>query len=379
MRLNVVFKVVFLGALFTLAPFLFNIFTDGQEPIRFSKEMFVCLMGLIPISILIWKKTRASLACAFLLIGANMCMTGFGPAQHYNFVSIMLTLSAVIPLIGIEYDELKTLTEWIGISGFLMSCWALMQYLFGYDPFFHYINDFETHLPVGFMGQQTVLGPYLAMTFACAMFTGQHILAAFIMFAIYGTNSSFSYMCLGVVFYFMCFHVFNKWKMLALNMVCAIISVFVVYKVMDGSNQVELFLPHGRLLAWKEIFGVMEKFSFNQHLFGTGIGTFKFIFTRMESEWLIRNIGYYLQAHNEFLQVYFELGAVGLSVFLWLILDATYLIIKKRSPMIDCWAAIFFIVLANSLGSFPLHLQPHGLFFLASFIVIATAKERHHN
>jgi hypothetical protein len=372
-------KIIYLGALFTVTPFLFNVFTDGQEPIRFSKELFICLAGLIPLSVLIWKKTRLSLACAFLYVGANMCLTGFGPAQHYNFIGIALSLSALIPLIGIEYLDLKKLTEWIGVSGFLMSCWALMQYLFGYDPFFKYINDFETHLPVGFMGQQTVLGPYLAMTFACAVFTRQHILASFIMFGIYATNSSFSYLCLCVVFYFMCFHVFSKWKILAVNAVGAIASVFVVYKVLDGSNNIELFLPHGRLLAWKEIFGVIDKFSLNQHLFGTGVGTFKFIFTRMESEWLIRNIGLYLQAHNEFIQAYFELGLAGLLIFFWIIVDATLIVIKNRSAMTDCWAAIFFIVLANSLGSFPLHLQPHGLFFLASFLIIATHKERPHN
>jgi len=128
-----------------------------------------------------------------------------------------------------------------------------------------------------------------------------------------------------------------------------------------------------RLLMWRTTLQmIIEK-----PLLGSGIGTFEMNYLDYQAEFLKRN-PYYIkysgkarEAHNEYLQMWAELGLVGLGVFLSIIFVFYNLIInyfkkehndKKRITVLGLLMGIT-CFLIHSLFTFPLHVPALGSAF----------------
>ena len=125
-------------------------------------------------------------------------------------------------------------------------------------------------------------------------------------------------------------------------------------------------------------------------LFGSGIGTYKYNSLRYQARFLEqgqnRSIYPYIFAtktHNEYLQLWAELGIVGLGIFIWLIISYFYYGLRfikrvknryKQGIIIGLMGAVI-AVLIDGIFGFPLHLPATiVLFWLALALTIVTIK-----
>ena len=138
-----------------------------------------------------------------------------------------------------------------------------------------------------------------------------------------------------------------------------------------------------RIAIWK-FTGMMIK---DHPILGSGIGTYKYNTLRYQAEFFeqgnnrsIYPYGFADKAHNEYIQLWAELGTIGLAIFLWLII--AYFIYgirclkrekdkQKQGIMIGLMGAVV-AFLADCFFWFPLHLSSNlSLFWL--FIGLTTA------
>jgi len=128
------------------------------------------------------------------------------------------------------------------------------------------------------------------------------------------------------------------------------------------------FTSGGRIYIWK-FTGLMIK---DHPILGTGIGTYKYNTLRYQAKFLEqgdnRSIYTYRwadKAHNEYLQLWAELGTIGLAIFLWFIIiyfnqGIRYLKRQKdeqkQGITIGLMGAIV-AVLVDGIFGFPLHLS----------------------
>jgi len=168
----------------------------------------------------------------------------------------------------------------------------------------------------------------------------------------------------------------------------------VIYKIKSRISVSQLiqnsYTIRSRITNWK-FTTLMIK---DNPLLGSGIGTYKYNSLRYQARFLEQgeNRSIYpsifaTKAHNEYLQLWAELGIVGLGIFIWLIISYFYYglrfikrVIKrvknryKQGIIIGLMGAVV-AVLIDSIFGFPLHLPATiVLFWLALALTIVTIK-----
>ena len=124
----------------------------------------------------------------------------------------------------------------------------------------------------------------------------------------------------------------------------------------------------GRRIAIWKFTGMMIK---ERPILGSGLGTFKYNSLRYQAKFFeqgdnrsIYPFGYADKAHNEYLQLWAELGTIGLAIFLWLIVAYFNYGIRylkrekdeqKQGIMIGLMGVVV-AVLVDGIFGFPLHL-----------------------
>jgi O-antigen ligase/Tfp pilus assembly protein PilF len=152
------------------------------------------------------------------------------------------------------------------------------------------------------------------------------------------------------------------------------------------SQLTQSFPISSRMAIWK-FTTLMIK---DNTLLGSGIGTYKYNSLRYQAKFLKqgqnRSIYPYVFAtktHNEYLQLWAELGIIGLGIFIWLIISYFYYGLKfikrvknryKQGIIIGLMGAVV-AVLFDGIFGFPLHLPATiVLFWLALSLTIVTIK-----
>jgi len=140
----------------------------------------------------------------------------------------------------------------------------------------------------------------------------------------------------------------------------------------------------GRRIAIWKFTGMMIK---DHSLLGSGIGTYKYNTLRYQAEFFAQGEnrslyphGFADKAHNEYLQLWAELGIIGLGIFIWLIISyfsCGLKILRKikdeyRQGIIIGLMGAMMAVLVDGIFGFPLHLPATiGLFWLALGLTVA--------
>jgi O-antigen ligase len=138
-----------------------------------------------------------------------------------------------------------------------------------------------------------------------------------------------------------------------------------------------------RIAIWK-FTGMMIK---DHPLLGSGIGTYKYNTLRYQAEFFTQGEnrslyphGFADKAHNEYLQLWAELGIIGLGIFIWLIISYFKFgleILRKikdeyRQGIIIGLMGAVVAVLVDGIFGFPLHLPATiVLFWLALGLTVA--------
>jgi O-antigen ligase/Tfp pilus assembly protein PilF len=140
----------------------------------------------------------------------------------------------------------------------------------------------------------------------------------------------------------------------------------------------------GRRIAIWKFTGMMIK---DHPLFGSGIGTYKYNTLRYQAEFFAQGEnrslyphGFADKAHNEYLQLWAELGIIGLGIFIWLMISYFSFGLKilrkikdeyRQGIIIGLMGAVV-AVLVDGIFGFPLHLPATiVLFWLALGLTVA--------
>jgi len=284
----------------------------------------------------------------------------------------------------------------------LVSIYTFVQY-YGIDPYLSDLNSLTSTI-----GQKNWISNYLAMIFP-VIFSffllekskKNKIIYFFLLSILYVTlmicqsrgiwiSISITVMfAIYIIFKFKFYEIFKinkKWLFLLL---VTFLVITIIYSTDNPLNKSAITVPqramstfdeqdpsiNTRLLIWKTTLEMIN----HRPIFGSGIGIFKMNYLNYQAEFL-QNNPYYIkysgkarEAHNEYLQMWAELGIIGLGIFIGIILMFYSLIIDylKKNDSDKDKIIVFGLILGitcfliHCLFTFPLHVPALGVTFFA--------------
>jgi hypothetical protein len=375
----------FAGAALLVLPFIFGL--SGSEQMRDPKVRFLAVMFGFWLAHELWRKVHPALGCALagLLLSAALRSITF---PLHQTLAITAAFGSCLWVRRLSENEIQHGLKLLEISGVLVAFYAAVLQFGGIDPILTYLPG---HRPMAFFGQHTLYGPFAVACFASALFGRRHIRALLLLTPIPLIDSSFTYLALAVVIFFYGICHFGRRALLGALLVC--LAAVGVSKMWPKAVE-DTLNDQGRFHLWKHT----VRLSNGHWLAGHGLASFRLIYPIfqdpalrkangiedknqspemqrfiLEADFLRRRIGPFMHPHNEPLLVYFEFGALGLLIALWLVaVFAWYWLQMPDEPWAWALGAIFFSSLANAQGSFNLHLIPQALLPLWALVAVTS-------
>jgi len=299
-------------------------------------------------------------------------------------------------------EDFNSFVKLFFIISSLISIYTLIQY-YGVDP---YLSDL--HSLTSTIGQKNWISNYLAMIFPVVFsyflleqnkkirilyFLLLSILYATLMICqsrgIWISISLTAILAIYIIFKLKFYEIFRKNKKWLFLLLVTFLVVTIIYSTDNPLNKSAITVPqraistfdeqdpsiNTRLLIWKTTLEMIK----DRPILGSGIGTFKMNYLIYQAEFL-KNNPYYIQysgkageAHNEYLQMWAEIGIIGLGIFIGVILMFYSLIIDylKKNDSDKEKIIVFGLVLGitcfliHCLFTFPLHVPALGITFFA--------------
>ncbi len=234
------------------------------------------------------------------------------------------------------------------------------------DPIFESYAQTNPHIPLGFMGHRTLYGPLMVML------AGYHFprrayktaLACLVMaIAARSAVTLLSvFACVATILWLR-----RRYSTLVVVGLLGLLGGVIGFTL---RHKIDFFADKGRFSTWALAFSE----SLTAPWFGHGFLSFAKIFGFRYQ--IIQGMPWH-HAHQELLQVFFELGIFGLLLVGWMLRD---LFVRARRRGLDtgeeAWLLVCVAGLANSLANFPLHIAPLALFTLCGWIVLARRNPR---
>ncbi|MBI3585457.1 MAG: O-antigen ligase family protein [Nitrospinae bacterium] len=392
----------------TLTPLVINPWGDDQ--FRLPKEVFAQVMIIIAFSSWLIKlieegfslkrivrKTPFMLPISLLIL-ASMLSLFNTTSVLFSFKSILnIILYSLLYIVIVNnvkrYRQIKILLISALLSGIITSIYCFVQY-FGFDPITHTVNPVQPNVgsyrTTGFLDNLDIVSGYLIIfpTVVLSMFLASAKLALRILFfsafllitsitiIIHSIATIFGLFAAFLVFMvFVKPHLPSKVKIgLAVILISFIGAGFFSGKVESifnsASSHYKRFqdLSSDRLLMWRTA-GEMIK---DKPVSGIGMGMYKVKFFEYRDK-VFDKIPYFgvyekaEQAHNEYLQIWAEMGTIGIVAVIWLIIG--YLTYTFKSKIQNPKSKIKIIgltsgviaILIDAIGSFPFHIAPSAV------------------
>lgn len=288
------------------------------------------------------------------------------------------------------------------IISLLVSIYTIIQY-YGIDP---YLNDL--HSLTSTIGQKNWISNYLAMIFPVAFSyflleqrKKNRILYFFLLSILYvtlmicqsrGIWISITLTLIFAIYIIIKFkfcEIFKRNKKWLFLLLVTFLVITIIYSTDNPLNKSAITVPqrvistfdeqdpsiNTRLLMWKTTYEMIK----DKPLLGSGIGTFKMNYLNYQAEYLRKNPGYIKysgkagEAHNEYLQMWAELGIIGLGVFIlifYFFYKTIFNFFKSSKNIKDKTITLGLVMgitsfLIHSLFTFPLHVPALGITFFA--------------
>ena len=286
------------------------------------------------------------------------------------------------------------------IISLLVSIYTIIQY-YGIDP---YLKDL--HSLTSTIGQKNWISNYLAMIFPVVFsyFLLEQtkkirILYFFLLSILYATLmicqsrgiwisiSLTVILAIYIIIKFKFYEIFKRNKKWLFLLLVTFLVITIIYSTDNPLNKSAITVPqraistfdekdpsiNTRFLIWKTTLEMIK----DRQIFGLGIGAFKMNYLNYQAKFL-KNNPYYIkysgkagEAHNEYLQVWAEIGIIGLGIFMGIILMFYSLIIDylKKNNNDKEKIIVFGLVLGvtcfliHCLFTFPLHVPALGVTF----------------
>lgn len=235
---------------------------------------------------------------------------------------------------------------------------ALLQAL-GQDPLF----EARTAGPVvvGFLGQHTLLGAWMA---ALAWFwfgKKEWWLFGLCSLLAFSTGSLFTIAGWGSAPLALLFWRRHRARWPALALGFTLLAAAFLYSVAQGPDGV--FSAQGRYSVWRLTLSA----ALLEPWFGYGLDSYHREFHAYHQG--LRQMPWW-QAHNEYLELFFGGGLVGLVLGVSLVVA----LLRRRNDRLgreEPWFLALVVLLTNSIGSFPLHIAPMALLAAMAYMQLA--------
>lgn len=253
-------------------------------------------------------------------------------------------------VIGHAIEDLKPLYRGLAIGLGVSSVIAILQAL-GYHPV---ITVDEGEVNAGLFVNPNMLGEIAALTFVALVASGQWLWTPAVLPALLLSQSRASLAAIGVCGVIWCWHRLRFYTFALVPLLVAVAFLVAPSKWLHGPGF------DYRLIIWRDTLQGLT-------IFGRGIGSYYAAFLQYATH--IDKIAYQpAHAHNEFLELCFELGLPGAALF------ATFAVLVFRQAQAPERMVLLALFVIASFG-FPLHTP--ATVFLVGVVAGFAARSRH--
>ena len=348
----------------------------------------------VPISLFILIMTISLLRSDFFRISVNDYLTFL-----FYFILYFLARNNLPDKV-----ELKLFIQIFFLTSFIISLYTLMQY-YGYDPYLKGLPYLSSTI-----GQKNWISNYLSMIFPIIFsyfllekskrkkityFIVLSIVYATLMICqsrgIWISISLTAIFAIYIIIKFNLLKIFQENKKWLTLLLTTFLIITIIYSTDNPLNKSAITVTeraistfdeqdpsiNTRLLMWRTTFEMIK----DKPIFGSGIGTFRMNYLDYQAQLLKENpnyIKYYTkagEAHNEYLQIWVELGIIGLGLFLlifYFIYHVVFNFYERNKNSEDKLVILGLIAgitcfMIHSLFTFALHVPVLGTIF---FIIV---------
>ena len=380
-----------------LSPFVFMPGMDMRTP----KEIFVLAMTLSLILTAFYQGIFKKFTNVYLLIFLGFCYISILLSQNYSDF-VMTHMKPINGQIALEILQDRNVSSlWMFKAYFYIFMYALLLmavasfeftiasmekilkvmmvcavitaiYIFiqklGLDQFMGKttveknpdVNNVTQALLGGFIGQPTVVSPFMAMMFPICMYFRKYLFAVIIVIAVLMTQSK---MACGSLIVAMCFLAIFSTRIVRIILSCLALvsllccSVYFVndYIKLDHKERYFVDMASGRVSAWKDMYEFYKTPVNGKKYTVTGLGPGSFNYA-----YSIRKSSSWKQVHNDPFEALQNFGIAGVS----LLFLAIFVMIKNlefdsdQKLLIIALLTSLLTIFLCSLGTFPLQIAP---------------------
>ncbi len=259
---------------------------------------------------------------------------------------ILSIFSLVILGLAFARSESCLWEKWLAGATVLQLFWGALQIL-KIDPIFTNALTFYERLPVGFLGQHTIFGAWIAPLAWFWFGKKRRLLFVFCTAGAFATGSAFtalSWLC-GLIAYLIWNKPWRAWLALPTLILAAIFG---------ATSKLEFFNDQLRYQVWRRALSA----SLYRPWFGYGMDSFRREFPYLQGVDTVP----WMQAHNEYLELLFDAGLVGI-VLAFIAFCGLWLSRKNwwRQDYALPWFLILIALMANGIGNLTFHIAPMAL------------------
>lgn len=364
-----IIKLIYIGVI--IIPFFIIPGMDSRVPkelLGFGLALAVCLFSLYSGKIKAFKNKWVLMFLGFMFVGiifapnfgqyllayvrpnkqiallVNRDISDLWMYKAMFIIFIYTFMMICVASVDITKEQMRRIFYLMGLSGFLMSLYIFIQAA-GLDQFFDMASPnknldvlhLDKPLIGGFMGQATVVAPFVAMIIPLALWMKKYLWALVMIVAVFLTVSKVAIvaMVIGLFCYFVIsgrkYH-----KLIGMIILILVMASMFYYKtffldqndltVIETIKAKVLHETNGRIDVWKATWqDISTKFEGHSR-FVTGFGPGSFLYS-----YSVRMNSRFWQLHCDPFELLYNFGIIGFTFFVMAIID----MIKSRTKIIS--------------------------------------------
>jgi len=264
----------------------------------FRNKWLLVLMAYLPIAYIISPKPEIK------LFGMNV--GSFWVWQPMFLIWVFFAMLVLISTYQFYRCDIRMVLHVMHWCGFLSALYVIMQF-FNMDQFFFQTSGGADGRMAGFIGNPTLVSPLIAMMIPISLYTKRYWQAGIMAAAVVMTESQFAMgaMCASIIVYIS----LKGWLWMGVGL---ILTGFLVFAIHAG-YQKGIVNDSSRFEHWPKIISdiraPMVENGPTFPLTGIGLGSFRYVYH-------VKHKNNYYQAHNEYIEIAYNLGIAGLALFL---------------------------------------------------------------
>lgn len=346
--------------------------------------LFSC--GLLGVSLVLWKFNKYlsifTIICLFSTITANgsidwtrgVVIANQDPASVWMLCQFYLACLAIYGISLFNENQRRWILRAIVGIAIIQGLYVVIQY-FNLDPIFNLLGDPSKDDTVGLSGSHNQIGLFLSVT-SPLILSVCPLAFPLMIFGIWCSTTSFAWVGLIVSNLFISWFISKKvFCGVAVVLILASIVFFTEfdnYSDEKFQERKDLYIHttktvlDGKIRLYKKKGDIMiQKIITCNSWLGYGFGSFIRISPLSQTFMKKERMHRYSHAHNDYLEVFSDMGKIGFISLMLIIFNFFYLFWKaeKTKILLICFACILAHMI-NALGIFTVHTANSGLLLI---------------